>query len=159
MISAIDTKYLNLADRTVTTVTTLTSTNTEYVTPAAPIPTPPAGWQDLPQTKRIAGYLCHKAMVPFRKETYTLWVTTELPFTYSPVRELTPTRGVVLALSSDQEEYTATRLTPEAVPEAAVRPSPQARPITEAELKELRARANADQRQRLMEQMASPPAH
>lgn len=145
-------QYFDLAARTVTTVTTITSTNTEYVSPAVPIPTPPAGWQDLPQTKRIAGYLCHKVTVPFKKETYTLWVTTELPFTYSPVRELTPAQGVVLALSSDQEAYTATKLTAEPVAEAAVRPSPEARPVTVAELQELRAKAQADQRQRIMEQ-------
>lgn len=152
-----DTQYFDLSARTFTAVTTIGGT--EYATTSQAIPTPPGGWQALPQTKRIAGYLCHKATVPFRKETYTLWITTELPFTYSPVRELTPTRGVVLALSSDQEEYTATKLTAEPVAEAAVRPSPQARPITEAELKELRTKAQADQRQRLMEQMASPPAY
>lgn len=145
-------QYFDLAARTATTVTTVTSTNTEYVSPPAPIPTPPASWQDLPQTKRIAGYRCHKVTVPFKKETYTLWVTTELPFAYSPVRELTPAQGVVLALSSDQEAYTAIKLTAEPVAEAAVRPSPQARPVTEAALKELRAKAQADHRQRLMEQ-------
>lgn len=154
LIPFLETKYLNLTARTVTTVTTITATNTEYVTPAAPLPTPPAGWQELPQTRRIAGYRCHKVTVPFKKETYTLWVTTELPFAYSPVRELTPAQGVVLALSSDQEAYTATKLTAEPVAEAAVRPSPQARPVTEAALKELRAKAQADQRQRLMEQYA-----
>lgn len=159
MIPFLETNYLNLADRTVTTVTTVTATNTEYVTPPAPVPAPPAGWQDLPQTKKVAGFLCHKATVPFKKETYTLWVTTELPFAYSPVRELTPTQGVVLALSSDQEEYTATKLTPEPVAEAAVRPSPQARPVAVAELKELRAKAQADQHQRIMEQMTIQPAH
>lgn len=154
LIPFLETRYLNLADRTVTSVTTLTSTNTEYAAPAQPIPAPPAGWQDLSQTKRIAGYLCHKATVPFRKETYTLWVTTELPFAYSPVRELTPTQGVVLALSSDQEEYTATKLLAEPVAEADVRPSSQAKLVTEAELKELRAKAQADQHQRVLEQMA-----
>jgi GLPGLI family protein len=154
LLPFLETKYLNLADRTATTVTTLTSTNTAYATPAQPVPAPPAGWQDLPQTKKIAGYLCHKVTVPYKQETYTLWVTTELPFAYSPVRELTPAQGVVLALSSDQEEYTATGLAAEPVAEADVRPSPQARPVTEAELKELRAKANADQRQRVLEQMA-----
>ncbi|MGI4742224.1 MAG: hypothetical protein ACRYG7_44265 [Janthinobacterium lividum] len=152
-------QYFDLAARTTRTVMTVTATNTEYVTPAVPIPTPSAGWQDLPQTKQIAGYRCHKVTVPFKKETYTLWVTTELPFSYSPVRELTPAQGVVLALSSDQEEYTATKLTPEPVAEAAVRPSPQAQPVTEAELKELRAKVQADQRQHLLEQMASSPTH
>lgn len=158
-IPFLETKYLNLSARTTTIVTTLTSTNTEYVAPAQPVPTPPAGWQDFPQTKKIAGYLCHKVTVPFKKETYTLWVTTELPFAYSPVRELTPSKGVVLALSSDQEEYTATKLIAEPVADADVRPSPAAKPVTEADLKELRAKAQADQRQHLMEQMASQPTH
>lgn len=143
-------QYFNLAERTVATVTTLGGTS--YVTPAQPVPAPPAGWQNLLQTKKIAGYLCHKATVSFQKEAYTLWVTTDLPFTYSPVRELTPTRGVVLALSSDREEYTATKLTAEPVAEADVRPSPQAKPVTETELKDLRAKAQADLRRRLMEQ-------
>jgi hypothetical protein len=155
MIPFLEAKYLNLTARTVASVTTLTSTNAAYLTPAQPVPAPPAGWQDLPQTRKIAGYLCHKVTVPFKQETYTLWVTTELPFAYSPVRELTPTQGVVLALSSDQEEYTATKLTTEPVAEADVRPSPEAKPVTEAELKELRAKASADQHQRVLEQMAS----
>ncbi len=157
LLPFLETKYLNLNARTVTSVTTITSTNTAYVTPAQPIPAPPAGWQDLPQTKKIAGYLCHKVTVPFKKETYTLWVTTELPFAYSPVRELTPTQGVVLALSSEQEEYTATKLAAEPVAEADMRPSPQAQPVTEAELKEVRAKANADQHQRVLEQLANQP--
>lgn len=157
MIPFLETKYLNLTARTVTSVTTLTSNNTAYLTPAQPVPAPPASWQDLPQTKKIAGYLCHKVTVPFKKEAYTLWVTTELPFTYSPVRELTPAQGVVLALSSDQEEYTATKLTAEPVAEADVLPSPQAQPVTEDELKDLRAKASADQHQRVLEQLANQP--
>ena len=154
---ATDTQYLTLAERTVSTVTTIAEA--QYLAPTRPVPAPPAGWQELPQTKKIVGYLCHKATVPFKKLIYTLWLTTELPFTYSPVRELTPVRGVVLALSSDQEEYLATKLTPEPVAEATVRPSPQAQPVTEAALKELRAKAQADMRQRLMEQFATPAAH
>jgi len=149
-----DTRYLDLAARTSTSVTTIAGI--DYAVPAAPVPAPPADWRDLPQTRKIAGFTCHKATAPFEKETYTLWVTTELPFTYSPVPELTPARGVVLALSSDQQEFTATKLTAEAVPEAAVRPSPQARPTTEVELKMLRAKAQAEQRQRLLEQYATP---
>jgi GLPGLI family protein len=150
-----ETQYFDLAARTTTPVTTIGTT--AYAAPTTPVPAPPAGWQELPQSKKIAGYLCHKATVPYKKETYTLWVTTELPFTYSPVRELTPARGVVLALSSDQEEYTATKLTTEPVAEADVRPSPQAKPVTEAELKELRAKAQADFRQRMMEQFSGSP--
>jgi hypothetical protein len=151
-LALVETPYFDLANRTVIKQTTVAGTS--YVLPSQPLPAPPTGWQDLPQTRKIAGFQCHKVTAPFRKETYTLWVTTELPFTYSPVPELTPTRGVVLALSSDQEEFTATKLTAEPVAEADVRPSPQAQPITEAGLKELRAKDQADMRQRLLEQFS-----
>lgn len=155
-VSSTEAQYLNLAERTVATVATIAEA--QYLSPTKPVPAPPAGWQELPQqTRKIAGYLCHKVTVPFKKETYTLWVTTGLPFTYSPVRALTPTRGVVLALSSNQEEYIATKLTPEPVPEADVRPALQARPVSEADLQELRAKAAADLRQRTMEQYTSAP--
>ncbi|MGI4872124.1 MAG: hypothetical protein ACRYFX_13220 [Janthinobacterium lividum] len=150
-------QYFDFAARTVAVVTTIGGT--AYALPPQPLPAPPAGWRDLPQTRKIAGYRCHKATVPFKKETYTLWITTELPFTYSPVRELTPAQGVVLALSSEQEEYLATALTAEPVPEAAVRPAPQAQLVTEAALHELKAKTQADMRQKLLEQYATPAAH
>ncbi|MGI4832825.1 MAG: hypothetical protein ACRYFK_05120 [Janthinobacterium lividum] len=148
--AVVETPYFDLANRTVIHQTTVAGTS--YALPSQPLPAPPSGWRDWPQTRKIAGLQCHKATAPYRRETYTLWVTTELPFTYSPVPELTPARGVVLALNSDQKEFTATKLTAEPVAEADVRPSPQARPTTEAELKELRAKAQADMRQQMLEQ-------
>jgi GLPGLI family protein len=152
-----DIRYLDLTARTSTTVTTIGGV--DYAAPSQPVPAPPAAWRDLPQTRKIAGFLCHKATAAFERETYTLWITTELPFTYSPIPELTPKQGVVLALSSDQQEFTATKLTVAAVSQAEVRPSQQARSITEAELKELRAKDQADSRHRLLEQYTTPAGH
>ncbi len=65
-------QYFDFAAHTVTAVTTIGGT--AYALPPQPVPAPPAGWRALPQTKKIAGYLCHRATVPFKKETYTLWV-------------------------------------------------------------------------------------
>ena len=146
-------QYLDLTRQTRTTVTTIDGT--AYALPTQPAPAPPTDWQDLPQTKKIAGYTCHKATATYQQRPYTLWVTTQLPFTYSPVHELTPTRGVVLALSSDQQQYTATRLAAEPVTDAAVRPAPTAKPIAEAELRELRTQAQAAMQQRIMEQFTN----
>ncbi|MCC3153936.1 GLPGLI family protein [Hymenobacter sp. BT770] len=143
--------YLDLANRTTTTVLTVKKDNspTTYRSDA-PI-APPANWTVTTQTKKIAGYTCRKATVPYKKETYTVWFTTDLPFTYSPVRDLTPEKGVVLALESDQEQYRAAKVELKAVPEAEVKPSATAQKVTPAELKEMREKAMADFRQRMME--------
>ncbi|HEX9957252.1 MAG TPA: GLPGLI family protein, partial [Fibrella sp.] len=68
-------------------------------------------WQVTDQTKKIAGYTCRKATVPFRKETYTVWYTTDLPLTYSPIRELTPEKGVAMLIEGSREQYKATKFT------------------------------------------------
>jgi len=143
--------YLDLANRTTTTVLTVKKdeASTTYRSDA-PIAAP-TGWTVSNQTKKIAGYTCRKATVPYKKETYTIWFTTDLPFTYSPVRELTPEKGVVLALESEQEQYRAAKVDLKAVPEAEVQPSPTAQKLTAAELKDVRDKAMADFRQKMME--------
>lgn len=143
--------YLDLANRTTTTVLTVKKDNvpTTYRTDA-PIAAA-ANWTVTNQTKKIAGYTCRKATVPFKKETYTVWFTTELPFTYSPVRGLTPEKGVVLALESEQEQFRAAKVNLKAVPEAEVKPSATAQAVTAAELKDARDKALADFRQKMME--------
>ncbi|MBO2007992.1 GLPGLI family protein [Hymenobacter negativus] len=145
-----ETTYLDLAGRATTTVLTLKDpTPTAYRSdkPFAPV----AGWKLSPQTKKIAGYLCHKATVLLNKETYTVWYTTDLPFTYSPKRELVPEHGVVLALESEREQYQATKIDTKAVPEAEVRPAQTAQAVTPEELKDLREKALADFRQQLIQ--------
>ncbi|HEX8329523.1 MAG TPA: GLPGLI family protein [Hymenobacter sp.] len=143
--------YLDLANRTTTTVLTVKKdhTSTAYRS-EAPIAAP-TGWTVSNQTKKIAGYTCRKATVPYKKETYTVWVTTELPFTYSPVRELTPEKGVVLALESEQEQFRAAKVDLKAVPAAEVQPLATAQKVTPAELKDVREKAMADFRQKMME--------
>ena len=144
-----ETTYLDLAGRATTTLLTVKKDNLAYRSDAPYAM--PTGWQLSPQTKKIAGYLCHKATVPFQKETYTVWYTTDLPFTYSPNRELVPERGVVLALESEREQYQATKIDTKAVPEAEVRPTQTAQTVTPAEMKDLREKAMADFRQKLMQ--------
>ncbi|MBF9237829.1 GLPGLI family protein [Hymenobacter sp. BT683] len=146
-----ETVFLDLANRTTTTVLTVKKDDapTTYRTDA-PIAAP-ANWTVTNQTKKIAGYTCRKATVPYKKETYTVWFTTDLPFSYSPVRDLTPEKGVVLALESEQEQYRATKVDLKAVSEAEVQPSATAQKVTPAELRDLREKAMADFRQRMME--------
>lgn len=146
-----ETTYVDLPGRAVATVLTVTKDNatTAYRSNAAFAA--PSGWKLTGQTRKIAGYACHKATAPHQKETYTIWYTTDLPFTYSPVRELMPEKGVVLQLESEKEQYQATKVDPKAVAEAEVRPLETAQTVTPAELKDLRAKAQADFRQRLIE--------
>lgn len=151
--------YLNLKDRSATTVLAIKKDDktTEY---RADAPIGKAeGWQLTDQTKKIAGYTCRKATVPFRKETYTVWLTTELPFTYSPIRELTPDQGVVLAVEGSTEQFRATKIDLRAaVTEAEVRPAAQVQTVTAAELKDLRNKAIADFRQRMLDNFGGPGA-
>lgn len=143
--------YLDLANRATTTVLTVKKEDATATYRAdAPVPAP-TGWTLAPQTKKIAGYTCHKATVPYKKETYTIWYTTDLPFTYSPVRDLTPERGVVLALESEQEQYRAAKVDLKPVPAAEVQPAATAQKVTPAELKNLREKALADFRQKMVE--------
>jgi len=143
--------YLDLAHRSSTSVLTVKKDNgaTTYRTDS-PIAAP-NGWNITTQTKKIAGYTCRKATVPYKKETYTVWFTTDLPFTYSPVRDLTPEQGVVLALESEQQQYRAAKVDLKPVAEADVQPSATAQKVTPAELKEVREKAMADFRQKMME--------
>jgi GLPGLI family protein len=63
------------------------------------------------KTKKIAGYNCKKATVTLRDETYTVWYTQDLPFSYSPINGLLPeASGVVLAAESDRRSFTAKKV-------------------------------------------------
>ncbi|GAB4007873.1 hypothetical protein GCM10028808_12610 [Spirosoma migulaei] len=107
-------------------------------------------WQITDQTKKIAGYTCRKATVPFKKETYTVWFTTELPITYSPIRELTPESGVVLLVESSREQFRATKVNLSAIDANEVQPSAQAQTVTTEQLADLRQKAMADFQQQMM---------
>lgn len=108
------------------------------------------GWQETDKTKKIAGYLCKKATVPFRNLSYTVWYTTELPFTYSPIPGLTPEKGVVLQIESDNEAFKATKVAEQSVNESEVMPPKSAQVVTPDELNTIRQKAMADFRQQMM---------
>lgn len=179
------TTFLDLANRQRIDVLTIKqdSLSTTYRT-ERPMPTL-ENWQPADKTKKIAGYLCHKATAtaslgrqrmgrqagdasaptgtpaPERNrtskaETYTVWYTTDLPFTYSPVAALTPERGVVLQIESDNESFKATSVSTETVAESAVQPPAGAKVVSSEEMNEIRQKAMADFRQKSMSAMPFP---
>ncbi|WP_461138724.1 GLPGLI family protein [Spirosoma pomorum] len=145
--------YLDLANRQRIEVMTLKkdSTAQTYMT-AKPLPAV-TDWKDSDKTKKIAGYVCHKATATHRKMPYTIWYTTDLPFTYSPVADLTPPKGVVLLIESDNESYKATNVSMEAVADASILPPKDAKTVSPEEMEQLRRKAMADFRQRMMQNM------
>ncbi|WP_400192984.1 GLPGLI family protein [Hymenobacter sp. B81] len=147
--------YTDLTKRTFSTLLTVKKDDVA-TTYRADEPFPqPSGWQLSEQTKKIAGYTCRKATVPFRKETYTVWYTTDLPFTYSPIKELVPEKGVVLAVEGSREQFRASKVDAKPVAESEVRPSAQARQVSVAELQEVREKARADFRQRMLDNLGN----
>ncbi len=103
-----------------------------------------SGWQFTEQTKKMAGYTCRKGTVPYKKETFTVWITTELPFTYSPIPELTPDTGTVLLIEGSKEQFKATKITKTNPDNSAIKPNVQAQTVTLEQLAELRQKAIAD---------------
>ncbi|WP_460976000.1 GLPGLI family protein [Spirosoma knui] len=169
------TTFLDLANRTTIDVLTMKKdSSTQVYRTERPMPKA-EGWQLSDKTKKIAGYVCRKATATYRPmrrmmgggpgaapaerndaaqsgpaETYTVWYTTDLPFTYSPVAGLTPEKGVVLQIESDNESFKATGVLMEAVPETAVQPPKDAKVVSSDEMNELRRKAMATFRQRMM---------
>jgi hypothetical protein len=113
-------------------------------------------WQASDKTKKIAGYTCHKATATHRKMPYTIWYTTDLPFTYSPVADLTPPKGVVLQIESDTESFKATGVSVEAVAENTVQPPKDAKVVTAEEMEQMRRKGMADFRQKMMQNGGFP---
>jgi hypothetical protein len=70
----------------------------------------PADWKVSKKTKKILGYTCYKATCTYKGEDYEVWFTEEVPLHYSPVNGLFPTSGLVLAISSEVEAWTAKSL-------------------------------------------------
>lgn len=106
------------------------------------------GWQMTDQTKKIAGYACRKATVLYKKETYSVWVTTELPITYSPIPDLTPAAGTVLLIEGSREQFRATKVN--AQPIAAVSLPVDATLVSPNELNDIKDKAFADFNQQMM---------
>lgn len=60
------------------------------------------------KTKKIAGYDCKKATIQLKDGTYTVWYTTDLPFSFSPINGLLPeNNAVVLAAEGGRRAFTA----------------------------------------------------
>jgi hypothetical protein len=60
------------------------------------------------KTKKIAGYECKKATIQLKDDTYTVWYTTDLPFSFSPINGLLPeNNAVVLAAEGGRRAFTA----------------------------------------------------
>lgn len=116
----------------------------------------PTGWQEVDKTKKLAGYVCHKATCPFKGETLTIWYTTDLPMTYSPIAGLTPAKGVVLQIEGENVSYKATKVDLKPVADSEVTPPANAVVITKEEMDELRKKAMADFRQKMMSAMPDP---
>ncbi|QHV99510.1 GLPGLI family protein [Spirosoma endbachense] len=146
--------YLDLGNRKRIDVLTVKKDSTSQTTYRSENPMPTASdWQASDKTKKIAGFTCHKATATRRKQTYTIWYTTDLPFTYSPVSDLTPPTGVVLQIESDNESYKASSISTEAIAASAVQPPADAKSITSEEMEQMRRKSMADFRQRMMSSM------
>lgn len=98
----------------------------------------PAALKKSSRTKVIAGYTCHKATAKQGEETFVLWYTTDIPFTYSPVNGVLPEKGVVLSIESSRRSYVAEKVELKPVPLADVSLPADAQQITGEELKEKR---------------------
>jgi len=125
------------------------SVTTDYYRSDSPI-VRDSTWKTDDKTRKIAGYKCQKATANLKNTPYIIWYTTELPFTYSPVASLTPDKGVVLQIESDQEAYKATKIEAKPIDEATLRPNPKAQLVSKKAMEEIRRKAMASFRQRMM---------
>ncbi|TAE22268.1 MAG: GLPGLI family protein [Cytophagales bacterium] len=125
------------------------SLTTEYYRNDSPI-VRDSTWKEDDKTKKILGYKCQRATANLKNTPYTIWYTTELPLTYSPVASLTPEKGVVLQIESDQEAYKATKFEAKAIDAAALQPNATAKLVSKKQLDDQRRKAMASFRQRMM---------
>lgn len=98
--------------------------------------TTPKDWKTGKKTKKIAGFECVKATCTLDGLDYTLWYTTDLPGTFCPLSKLWPgTPGVVLALESDDQSFTATEIKNPVRVAQPVQVQAEAVPLTPEEMK------------------------
>jgi GLPGLI family protein len=69
----------------------------------------PEGIEYTNKTKKISGFECKKAILKAKEGKVTIWYTTEIPYTFSPVEKYTPKEGFVLEIESDDVSYKATK--------------------------------------------------
>lgn len=83
--------YWNFSEKKVYTFSTLPkdSVNVDKYVVEKTIEFPQNIKKDEKKTKKILGYNCKKATLKTDDDTYTIWYTTELGFTYSPLSQST----------------------------------------------------------------------
>ncbi|WP_019990713.1 GLPGLI family protein [Rudanella lutea] len=143
--------YIDMSSQTMITVLSVKkdSVTTEHYRNDEPI-TRDSTWREDDKTKKLLGYKCKRATANIRNTPYTIWYTTEIPLTYSPVARLTPDKGVVLQIESDQEAFKATKIEARAIDAVTLRPNAKAQLVSKKQMEEIRRKSMASFRQRMM---------
>lgn len=91
------------------------------------------------KTKKIAGYNCKKATIQLKDDTYTVWYTTELPFSFSPLNGLLPeNNAVVLSAEGSSRSFVAKNVSLKAVTDADLAIPAGAEKVTQEQMREIR---------------------
>ncbi|MEV4882598.1 GLPGLI family protein [Chitinophaga sp. CC14] len=91
------------------------------------------------KTKKIAGYNCKKATIQLKDDTYTVWYTTDLPFSFSPVNGLLPdSNAVVLSAEGSKRAFTAKSVSLKAITDADLSIPAGAEKVTQEQMREIR---------------------
>jgi GLPGLI family protein len=91
------------------------------------------------KTKKIAGYNCKKATIQLKDDTYTVWYTTELPFTFSPLNGLLPdSNAVVLSAEGSKRSFVAKNVSLKAVTDADLAIPAGAEKVSQDQMREIR---------------------
>jgi hypothetical protein len=104
----------------------------------------PAEFKESDKTKKIAGYNCKKATVKLNEEAFTIWYTTEIPLTFSPINGIVPPNGgFVLSAESSRRSIEAKKVDLKPVEPGDVMPPATAEKVDQKEMN--------DKRRQLME--------
>jgi GLPGLI family protein len=91
------------------------------------------------KTKKIAGYTCKKATIQLKDDTYTVWYTTELPFSFSPLNGLLPdSNAVVLSAEGGKRAFTAKSVSLKAVTDTELSIPAGAEKVSQEQMREIR---------------------
>lgn len=91
------------------------------------------------KTKKIAGYPCKKATIKLKDDTYTVWYTTELPFSFSPINGLLPeNNAVVLVAEGSRRSYNASSVSLQPVTDTDLTIPAGAEKVSQEQLREIR---------------------
>lgn len=91
------------------------------------------------KTKKIAGYTCKKATIKLKDDTYTVWYTTELPFSFSPINGLLPeANAVVLVAEGGRRAFNATSVNLQPVTDTDLTIPAGAEKISQEQMRDIR---------------------